>query len=439
MKSFSSGREARFATFLAALAYAALSSANIEAQAPMARTVTLAEVYDLAARSPRVAAASALATAAEARVASAKRPPDPELQVGLMNRSMPSLEPMELLGMTQVQLMQMVPTPGKLRLAGRIAAARADAAGARAGEIEWEVRARAAMAFYDLFSAGEQLDIAQKTKLLVEDIARVSRSMYSVGDGRQSDVLRAQVEVARMSEDIVRMQGMRAAMAGRLASIIDLPADTSLEAAPPPRLPETLLSLAELISESERNRLMITAGEREVNATDAEVQLARKEIWPDFQIGLQYAWRGGPMGTERMGSLMIGATLPVFARSRQLSMRREAGAMRAMASADVAAMRAETRGRMTELYADFTRAGNLVRLYRTTILPQAEGAVTASFSAYRVGSVDLMTLLDNQMAVNRYRQELVSLEAGAGTALAEMEMLLARELFDASEKGRIEQ
>lgn len=439
MTSFNSGRKARLATFLAVVSCAALPSANIEAQAPIARTLTLAEVYDLAARSPRVAAASALATAAEARVSSAKLPPDPELQLGFMNRALPSLELMDPLGMTQIQVMQMLPTPGKLRLAGRIATARADAAGARAGEIQWDTRARAAMAFYDLFSADEQLEIVQKTKLLVDDIARVSRSMYSVGDGRQSDVLRAQVEVARMSEDIVRMESMRAAMAGRLASIIDLPADTLLEVAPPPRLPETLPPLVELISESERNRLMIAAGERELNATDAEVQLARKEIWPDFQIGLQYGWRGGPMGTERMGSLMIGATVPVFARSRQLRMRDEAAAMRAMASADVAAMRAETRGRMTELYADFTRAGNLMPLYRTTILPQAEGAVTASFSAYRVGSVDLMTLLDNQMAVNRYRQELVSLEAVAGKAIAEMEMLLARALFDPAEMGRIEQ
>ena len=101
-----------------------------------------------------------------------------------------------------------------------------------------------------------------------------------------------------------------------------------------------------------------------------------------------------------------------------------------MSEADVAAMRAETRGRMAELYADFTRARNLRVLYRTTILPQAEATVTASFAAYRVGDVNLMTLLDNQMTVNRYRQELITLDAEQGKAVAEMEMLLGRQLFD---------
>jgi outer membrane protein TolC len=137
-----------------------------------------------------------------------------------------------------------------------------------------------------------------------------------------------------------------------------------------------------------------------------------------------------------MGSLMIGATLPVYAKSRQLRMRDEANAMRAMAAADLEVMRADTRGRLMELYAEFTKSRNLRELYRTTILPQAEGSVTASFSAYRLGSVNLMTLLDNQMTVNRYRQELVTLEASQGKAIAEIEMLLGRELFDPTQNAR---
>jgi outer membrane protein TolC len=76
------------------------------------------------------------------------------------------------------------------------------------------------------------------------------------------------------------------------------------------------------------------------------------------------------------------------------------------------------------------RARNLTQLYRTTVLPQARAAVTSSLAAYRVGDVNLMTLLDNQMTVNRYGQELFALDAEQGKALAELEMLVGRELFD---------
>ena len=399
--------------------------------------LVLADVYRMVAGNPRIAAAAALAAATQARVASARRPPDPELQLGFMNRSLPSLAPMDPLGMTQLQVIQMVPIPGKLGLTGRIAADNAAAAKARVSDVRWDVRARAAMTFYDLYVADAQLDIARKTKRLVQDIARVSQVMYSVGDGKQADVLRAQVEVARMAEEITRMESMRASMSGRLAAILNLPAHSLLTTPRLPGLPDSLPPFADLIAEAERNRPMIAAGQRELAAAETGQLLAQKEIWPDLQVGLQYGWRAGSMGTERMGSLMLGATVPVYARSRQLRMREEASAMRAMAAADIAAMRAETRGRMTELYADFVKARNLRALYKTTVLPQAEGAVTASFSAYRVGSVNLMTLLDNQMTVNRYRQESVALEAAQGKAIAEMEMLLGRELFDPASNARI--
>jgi hypothetical protein len=41
-----------------------------------------------------------------------------------------------------------------------------------------------------------------------------------------------------------------------------------------------------------------------------------------------------------------------------------------------------------------------------------------------------MTLLDDQMTVNQYRQDLFALEAQRGQALAELEMLLSRPLFN---------
>ena len=106
--------------------------------------------------------------------------------------------------------------------------------------------------------------------------------------------------------------------------------------------------------------------------------------------------------------------------------------MREMAAADLTAMRADTRGRVTEAYANLVRARNLAALYRTTILPQAEATVSSALAAYRVGSVDFMTLLDSRMTVNTYLQELLALDAEQGKVWAELEMLTGRELFDAN-------
>ena len=76
------------------------------------------------------------------------------------------------------------------------------------------------------------------------------------------------------------------------------------------------------------------------------------------------------------------------------------------------------------------RARSLARLYRTTVLPQAEATVASAMSAYRVGAVDFMTLLDSRMTVNKYRQELSTLDADEGKAWSDLEMLTGRELID---------
>jgi outer membrane protein TolC len=411
------------------------------AQTPTSAPVRLGQLYAQVQRAnPKLIAANALVRAARARVPGATRPPDTQLQFGFMNYSLPNLSPMPPLGMTQLQLIQMVPLGGKLTLAGRVADAQADATSARAEDALWEVRSQTAMAFYDLYATDRQLDVARETLRLLQDISRTAESMYRVGGGRQADVLRANVEIAKMAEDTLRMQAMRKTMLARLGALVNR-ADEQLGFVVRPQFPDVVPAQSWLDSVAASERPMIRAGFEDVRAADASSALARKEIIPDLQIGVQYGRgsatevdAGGTTSTkaENMGSLMVGASIPLFAHDRQYQMRNEANAMKAMAQADLAAMRAETLGRIGETYADLTRARDLTRLYRTTVLPQAEATVASALSSYRVGTVDFMTLLDDQMTVNKYRQELFALEADEGKAWAELEMLTGHELIDSN-------
>jgi cobalt-zinc-cadmium efflux system outer membrane protein len=407
----------------------------------------LGDLYrDAAQVSPRVSAARALTRAAEARVPGAKRPPDPEVQLGFMNRRLPGLSPMEPLGMTQLQLMQMIPVAGKLRLSGQAASARAASQAELTKEVEWSVRNDVAMAFYELYQTDQTLGVQRQTLSLLESTREIAEAMYRAGDGRQADVLRAHVAIARMAQDTIRMTAMRAGMAARLNALLDRPAEASVASPRLPQFPDSVPSLESLVAEAVENRGMVRAGLFEVQAADRDAEIARREIWPDLTIGLQYGQsrltmpattdpQGLPMPperrTERMASLMIGASLPIFARSRQLQMRNEMSAMRRMAEADLAGMRAETRGEVARVHADLLRARTLAALYRSTVLPQAVATVESSLSAYRVGRVDFMTLLDSRMATNTYREELIAIVASEGKAWAELEMLVGRELLDA--------
>jgi len=429
---------ARFATrFLAGVAIIAIApprAAQAQAPAPAPReSVLLGSVLASVERTnPRLDAARATARAARARIPSVTRLPDPQLQLGWMNYELPNLRPMDAIGMTQLQLMQMVPVAGKLRLAGVVETARADATATRVEDVSLDLRQRASMVFYEIYAADGTLGVARETRRLLQDISDIATKMYQVGDGRQADVLRANVELARMQEDIVRMESMRTTMTARLNALLVQSPDAPVGEPRLPLFPVALPELDSLVRLAERNRPMLRAGAQDFDAAAASAQLAQREIWPDIQLGVQYGQQPGPTGAQRMGSLMIGASLPIYAKNRQLQLREEANAMSAMAAADLGAMRAETRGAVGEAHASLVRARRLAALYRTSVLPQAEATVTSSLASYRVGTVNFMTLLESQMTLNQYRQELFTLEAEEGKAWAELEMLTGRVLVDAN-------
>ena len=392
--------------------------------------LSLREVYDLALeRNPMVQAALAAADATAARQPAAALPPDPEVRVAAMNLSLPGLSAdMPGAMAPSIELMQMLPLPGKLRLNGEIARQSTAMALSVAGEVSWEVRARAAMAFYEVYEADRQIEVMEETLDWLRQFEQIATTMYSVGSGTQSDVLRAGVEVARMKADITRMRTMRTSAVARLNALLDRPATTPVASVVFTQLPASLPPADELMQWAEASRPLLARQRAGIEQAQAREELARKEIWPDLSLGVQYGRRGTDMGTEHMGSLMVGFTVPVFASRRQLPMRTEASAMLRMAQAELADARAQVNARITELVANLERARTLITLYRSEVLPQAEANITSALGSYRVGRVDFMTLVDAQMSANQYAQELYALLADYGATVAELEMTIGREL-----------
>ena len=84
--------------------------------------------------------------------------------------------------------------------------------------------------------------------------------------------------------------------------------------------------------------------------------------------------------------------------------------------------------KIRETLADLRQARSLIRLYEEEILPQGRAAVQSSLSSYRAGTVDFMTLVDAQMALNRFQGEYFGLLASYGNGVARLEMNVGRDL-----------
>jgi len=397
-------------------------------QAAPADTLTVVEALRIAREAnPMLHAARAAATAASQRVGPAGALPDPQLQLALMNRMASEFgSTMDPMTMDQVQLMQMLPWPGKLSNAKRAARHTAVAAGAEADEQERMLAAQVRMAYYEIAYADRALEVMERTRGLLRDFTSVATTMYAVGTGIQQDVLRAQVEVARMSEEITRMAQMRIAAAARLNALLGREATQPIGALDLPDLPAGDLPPADtLIAWALGSRPALRAGAERVAAAEASLVATRRELFPDFQVGVQYQRR--PAFPD-MVSLMVGINLPIFAAAKQLPMRREMAAMRDMSQVELLSLRNETIARIIETRARAAQDRALGRLYRTSILPQARSAVQAALGSYRVGRVPFMTLVDNQMTVNRYETDAYRFLADYHQAVGELEALVGREV-----------
>ncbi|HSG09351.1 MAG TPA: TolC family protein [Longimicrobiales bacterium] len=393
-------------------------------------SLTLDHVLDLVReRNPRLQAMRAAAEGAAYRAPEASTLPDPVFQLGVMNFGLPSLNADMPTSMApSVQLMQMIPFPGKLSLKGEIASYDQEMAGTAVGEMEWQMRSMASSMFFDLYALDRRLGVMERTLSLLQDFQQVAKAMYASGMGRQTDALRADVEVARMDGDIRSMRAMRTTMAARLNGMLDRPADTPVPSPALGQLPATLPPADTLNAWATGSRPFLTEGRLGVAQAGSRVELARRELWPDVTLGLSYGQRDLGMGTERMGSVMVGFSLPVFASRRQSAMKDEALAMERMARAELGSRHAEVQSQVGALVAELDRARSLARLYSEEVIPEARATVESALSSYRVGAVDFMTLVDAQMTLNQFEGELFQLLGDYGKAFTALESVVGRTL-----------
>jgi outer membrane protein TolC len=223
-----------------------------------------------------------------------------------------------------------------------------------------------------------------------------------------------------MEADIAAMEQERLAEAARFNTLLarDPGSPVGVLLLPPVggELP-SVDSLARLAAA----RPAVAAAEARVTAAAASVHSARKELWPDLMFSVEYGQRPR---YDDMLSLMVGFSVPVFSGSRQQPMRREMEAMQAMREADARDLLNGTWARLAEMRAMADRARRLDGLYGARILPQAKASVESALSAYLVGGVDFMTLVDSRMTVNQYAIERIRLAADYHIAVAEIVALL---------------
>jgi outer membrane protein TolC len=350
--------------------------------------------------------------AALARVPQAASLPDPGFSFDYLF----SDEKMSRWDRSTLGASQMIPHPGKLTRAARIALDEAVAARRRLEARKFALQADVVAGWLELWRVERSAEIDEQNLALLQQFAVLTRELVAVGRAPQADASKADLEVASAQNRLLTRRAERPAALAALNALLSRSAAAPLRStvtAPEVRLPEdaVLVSLA-----AERNP-ELEALAAQVRGRESAVELARLSYVPDLQIGVDV--RGS---MDRMLTAMI--TLPL-----QLP-RIQAGIEEARAS--LRAAQAALRARGDQIGAQLALELFLARdserqlaLFREVLIPRARDVVSATEMVYATGGASFLELLDAQRSLLALELDTLELRAIRGTAAAALEALCA--------------
>jgi outer membrane protein, heavy metal efflux system len=381
-------------------------------------------------KNPEIRAALREHDAASQRIAPAGALDDPVLEAGIINAPLAS-SPLnrEDMTMKMIGLSQRLPFPGKRGLRKEVAARDAESVGHGYQETVNRVVRDIKIAYFDLGLILERTRIVEKNKLILEDLLHIAERHYGVGIGSLADALKAQTQVSRMTDELLRLAREKPAMEAELIRALNRHATAAPPVPEPPQLGEKTLSLESLREAALAQRPQLLALQSIVARNDKALELTRKNYYPDLDVRLSYGQRDNMLdGTRRpdMVSLTVAMNLPIWRENKLEPRVMETLALRDQALDLYQAQRNEVNARLRQQVEMAEQNLKSARLYKTAILPQARLTVEASLSAYRVNRVDFLTLLDSQMTVFNYETSLATAIASYNKALAEIDLLTGK-------------
>ena len=386
------------------------------AQSPSSAPLRLADVLaEAAARNPEVLAARQAWEAARAAHDASGWPEKPRLDFERMYSG----------DEKNVAVSQELPFPTSLYYQRKGARQESEMAFQRYRAKRLDVAARVRSAFAMYFLADRSLGLLDENVTLMRGFARTAESRYAAGKTGQLEALKAALELSKMQNMQVAEEQEKAAAAAMLAALLDRPGAAALASPEEPPLGTDLKNLPELRAlAAERRPELREAGLRRDRAQTG-VSQARSAYLPDLM--LLYRRRQSPTpsldGTQ---DAMVGLSIPLWF-GRQNALLRQARAERAMAEADAGAMANMTGAETADAAVRAQTSRRLAELYRTSVLPQAEQALSVAQAAYESDRGSFLDLLDSQRSLLGSKLDYYSALADYQVRFGQLERLTAAE------------
>jgi outer membrane protein, heavy metal efflux system len=379
--------------------------------------LTMAQAVELAVRSHASLKASQYelqAAEAQLRGAGALAPPDVRLTPGGIGSEpvdewLSVEQPLELTGARSA----------RTRVArGALAETTAAAALARA-ELVRQVKGA-----YWAAALAEQLVGLDRSNLeFTQEMLKAATTQYELGNQPQVQALKAEVEVARARQDLIRSEAALAQARARLNTLLgrEARAPVALAETPVPATGEW--AVADLTTLGLRHRPDLQQGQAAVETARGEVSVARASRRTDISVV-------GRLTPEGVGGVALSLNLQQLDWGSRKAEGQRAAAMVAAREQQLEAIRTEARLEIANALTELQSAQAQAAEYRERVLEQSRRLADLAMLGYREGASAFLDVLDARRTLRAVNVEYYSAVAAQHSGLAELEFAVGGNLPD---------
>ena len=300
---------------------------------------------------------------------------------------------------TKYGISQMFPYPGKRSLQKDIALKEVLMAGVEVKVRELEIVTMVKDAYYDYLLLSESIKIVKEIKGLLSNMTEIATIKYATGQASQQDVIKAQVELTMLINEITELEAEREVIQVGLKALLNRPQEAPLS--DPPAIPKKKadIKVEELTEKALEIHPALQKMRYEIEANQIGVELARKNYYPDFMVDLAPIQRDGRFDAW---DAMFQINIPIW-QSKYDSQVTEA---QSSVEAGQYQLKAEENIRSAEVKEGVVKvesADRIRTLYETSLLPQVELSFDSALKNYQTGKIDFLTLLDTERVLRKTR------------------------------------
>jgi outer membrane protein, heavy metal efflux system len=324
------------------------------------------------------------------------------------------------------EVMQMFPWFGTIEARSDAASAMAKSVGKQYEAKKIEVFYEVKTAFYEYGYIGKAVEITKENLELVRHFEEVARAKYATSIATHPDVIRAQIELAEMENELVSLEKQRPAAVAKLNSILNRSVESELPWPKETEYKQISIDRQMLLSVISRNNPELKALDYQIEAAKSNKKLAEKKYFPEFGIGVGVdAGMGEDMNSRIMPKIQL--TIPLWRKGYKAA-ERQAQAQLTQIKQEKIQKDNDLAADMERIFYEFENSQRKIVLYKDVIIPKAMEMLTTSETAYQAGTIDFLNLVDAQRKYLEYRLTYEQTRAEYAQKLAELEMLCGTEI-----------